>query len=551
MTKRAILLASRVAAACAMCIGLTFAQAAAQSLSDLPAASSGSLTDIIPCTQGSTGPGTGTTNKCTTATILNTPGSSVYVAATQIHSGSSLLALEYSNAAGTPVKIEIFPDATAKPDEGNASVAGTVAWAAAQLTGGGEIFVHNGAYTIDTTVTLSAQGTELVCADNKETIFTAANSFNSIMFKLGWAGAQRQGMAIRDCGFNGNLSSNTSGTIVWARDTAYSNIVDNNMEFAGKNALILDATVAGAVNNTIRDNILYECTEECFVINGEGGASNTTDNFVQGNSIGGTLYGDGTKPMVSISGPGSLQWVQNHVWGQASANYHTDCMDFLSNEAQVTIIGSEIESCSQYGINLGASSPYQFSITGNLFYDNGAGTTNTYADVDLNTGSDVTITGNTFLANSTAKYGVFSSQGGTSNIISNNVFNGYSGDGISLLNMYQTGVVIGMNAYPSSSGTYVLGAGASTPATVTAESGSGGPNSNITSLSNLISMQLSSGYTVAALAAAIPCSSTTLGTIARVTDANSPTLNGTLTGGGTGAAANVLALCNGTNWVAQ
>jgi hypothetical protein len=44
------------------------------------------------------------------------------------------------------------------------------------------------------------------------------------------------------------------------------------------------------------------------------------------------------------------------------------------------------------------------------------------------------------------------------------------------------------------------------------------------------------------------CDSYNQGILRMVTDASSPTYNGTLTGGSTGK---VLALCNGTNWVGQ
>jgi len=44
------------------------------------------------------------------------------------------------------------------------------------------------------------------------------------------------------------------------------------------------------------------------------------------------------------------------------------------------------------------------------------------------------------------------------------------------------------------------------------------------------------------------CDSYNLGILRAVTDASSPTYNGTLSGGGT---SKVLAFCNGTNWVGQ
>lgn len=56
------------------------------------------------------------------------------------------------------------------------------------------------------------------------------------------------------------------------------------------------------------------------------------------------------------------------------------------------------------------------------------------------------------------------------------------------------------------------------------------------------------GYTVAGLAAAHPCNAGAEGSMAYVTDANSPTYNGALTGGG---AAKVPVFCDGANWTSH
>ena len=59
---------------------------------------------------------------------------------------------------------------------------------------------------------------------------------------------------------------------------------------------------------------------------------------------------------------------------------------------------------------------------------------------------------------------------------------------------------------------------------------------------------LLTSYTVSSLGVAVPCSSTTAGAIAYVTDATSPSWNATLTGGGS---THTLAMCNGSNWTAH
>ena len=59
---------------------------------------------------------------------------------------------------------------------------------------------------------------------------------------------------------------------------------------------------------------------------------------------------------------------------------------------------------------------------------------------------------------------------------------------------------------------------------------------------------LLTSYTVSSLGAAVPCSATTAGAIAYVTDATSPSWNATLNGGGS---VHTLAMCNGANWTAH
>ncbi len=78
----------------------------------------------------------------------------------------------------------------------------------------------------------------------------------------------------------------------------------------------------------------------------------------------------------------------------------------------------------------------------------------------------------------------------------------------------------------------------------------GKPGSGTITIANNLTVagvaQLAS-YTVSSLATAVPCSSTTAGALAYVTDASSPSWNATLSGGGS---THTLAMCNGTNWTA-
>lgn len=367
----------------------------------------------------------------------------------RISSGNSLLALEYSNAAGTPVKIEIFPSASIKPDEGNAAVAGTTAWAMAQLSAGSEIQVHAGSYAISTTITVTP-GVSLICDNPQTAVYSAAASFNSIMFKVGWAGSQTQGAQIRNCGISGASGSNASGTSVWVRDTANTLIQDNYFTNAALNALIIDATASGAVYNRVINNNFAECREECLVLN--GAASNSTDNWFVGNSIGGSVTGDGTKPWMTVNGIGSLQFIGNHISGPT----HTDCLVFNgASQTDIQIVGNEIENCNNRGIVLGGG--FNSVISGNVFYANGVSSPGTYTDIDVGASFNTSIVGNSFRAQTKTKNAVFSSSGSYFNTVTGNIFNGYSGFAISLLNAFSGGNTIGQNSYYGNAGTYTLG----------------------------------------------------------------------------------------------
>lgn len=364
-------------------------------------------------------------------------------------SGGHVLAVEHFNAAKTPALVEIYPQSTDKPNEGNAAVAGTVAWAAAQLTSGGLIQVHQGSYTVATTITLGTSGTQLSCDDNQSTIFTAGASFNSTMFKIGWAGTQRQGLAFTNCRLEGSSGNNSSGVLLAIRDTANVNIDRNNLNDAGTNAIVLDATASGAVYNRITNNNAAECRQECLVINGS--SSDATDSIFYGNSFGGTITGDGTKPWVTVNGLGSLQFTHNHISGLT----HTSCMNFTNgSQTDIVISSNEIENCPQHGLLLSGSS---ITVANNLFYNVGNSSANTYAAVYLQSASYVSVIGNSFRGQSTTKNGVFSDQGTQYDTISGNTFSGNTGFAISMLNAFAGGNTIGLNSYQNNGGTYTLG----------------------------------------------------------------------------------------------
>lgn len=344
------------------------------------------------------------------------------------------------DATGTPVYVEIFPNSTYKPDEGDASNAGTTAWAASQLTHGGTIFVQAGNYTVGTTITISTAGTSLICADPSTAVFAAAPGLNSIMFKIGWAGAQRQGMVVRDCGFNGAMGSQTSGTILDIRDTASALIEHNYIHFGKQFGIVLEATIAGsAVTNHLVGNDLYECGSSCLEILNSGGL--TTDNIVDRNTIGGSYFGDHVSPWVYITSGNGLQFTNNHI----SGTDHKDGMKFDAvGEPDMLISHNVIENVGGAGIYFNG---YQSQIVDNNFYNIGTLSTGTYDAIDLDDCAGMLVSGNKVTGYYTTRDGVRIDNGTSESLVSNNVFRQLSGAGVNVIGSYATNNAIGINVY--------------------------------------------------------------------------------------------------------
>lgn len=421
---------------------------------------------------------------------------------TTVSSSGAILATESKTSAGTPTRIEIYPNSTAKPDEGNASVSGTVAWAAAQLSSGGEIFVHEGAYTIATTITLATAGTHLICADPAATTFTAGSSLNANLVDLGFQGAQRQGIMVENCGFNGNNGQNTSGNLIEARDVANAIIQNNYLKDSVTTGLTLDATTSGEVQNQIVGNFFVECVNQCLAITSANGGD-PTDTVVDRNTIGGSVIGNGTNPWVTVADLGGEQFTNNHISGPG----HTYSAYFSNGSQSHVVISHNIfESSVQHGLVVNGEA---FTITGNMFYLNGTGTANTYADLYLMSSSNDSITGNVFDGSSNNKYGIYSDQGTIYNTISGNTFLNHTSYAISLANAFAGGNVIGTNIYNGNGGTINAGGAHYAPTAV--------PVSNSPALSSVPGQLNTNGIATAQLASGPTPTITTSGTAGAAT----------------------------------
>jgi len=361
-------------------------------------------------------------------------------ASTNIVSHSQVLATVIKNAEQLAIYIEIFPNPTYKPDEGNASLAGTTAWAANQLTQGGMIFVHAGTYSVATPITISNAGITLQCADPGSTIFQAASSFNSTMFKIGWAGAQRQGMVVRDCGFNGNNGSQSSGTILDVRDTANALIEHNYIRFAKQHGLVLESTQPSSiVTNHIVGNDIFECGGACLEILDNGGT--TSDNIVDRNTIGGSVIGDHISPWVYITGADGLQFKNNHI----SGTDHKEGMLFsASGQADILVADNVIENTGGTGIYFNG---YQSQIVENDFYNVGTWLPNSYDMIDLDDCDGMLISNNKVTGYDTTRDGVRLFNGTSNSLVVGNVFRQLSGAGVNIVGSSAANNTIAANQY--------------------------------------------------------------------------------------------------------
>lgn len=357
-----------------------------------------------------------------------------------VTNGQMLASVRY-NAAQTPVYIEIFPNTTYKPDEGNPSVPGTTAWAANQLSQGGTIFVHAGTYTVRTPITISNAGTTLACTNPASTVFQAANNLNSIMFKIGWGtGSPRQGMVVKDCGFNGNNGSQYSGTILDVRDTANALVEHNYIRFAKQYGLVVEATQSiGIISNHIVGNDIFECGSSCLQILNTGGS--TTDNIVARNSIGGSVIGDRLSPWVYVTAAAGLQFIDNHISG---TDHQEGLKIHARGQTETLIANNVIENVGGTGIYFDA---YQGQIIGNNFYNIGTAKPGAYDMIDLDDAAGMLVSGNKLTGYNTTRDGVRIQNGTFETLVEGNVFRQIIGSAVNIVGVFTHNNTVGVNQY--------------------------------------------------------------------------------------------------------
>ena len=312
------------------------------------------------CTLGQFANAIAANGDLTCATPAGGGGGASLAGVTDILSSTTLLARTFANGAGTVVRVEVFPETTIKTDEGAAATAGTIAWAEAQLTGGGEVYLHAGTYNVGTTITMDIAGTTLRCEDPQTTVLTAKTNLNSTILNVGWAGAQRQGMQVIGCGFNGNpANQSTSGTLIGLKDVADSRIEGNYFRYWRKKGMTIGCSigVVGApqcVEQMISRNLFYSSggptgsAGSAIEIVTDAGKP-ATDSHIMYNDIGGAANdGDNTSAWIKI---GNGTAIGTNGWSlQGNHVYGTDrgpCIEIADLQANtIDIQDNTLESCT-------------------------------------------------------------------------------------------------------------------------------------------------------------------------------------------------------------
>ena len=254
-------------------------------------------------------------------------------------------------SGSTPTRIEVWPH-SAKTNEGAAGTAGTIAWALAQLTNGGEVYLHTGIYPITTTLAITAPIT-LRCEQPDSTTLRLGTSANTTLVAIGTGGASKlQGVTIENCGFDGNPDNNSSGTLLTAADVADLRIVRNFFRYWITLGVKLTGSSAqtGLVENAILDNYFFgddASTGSALQVDADA-TNDPTDTRIEGNDIGGGPATATTNPVVSITAGAGLIFRSNHIYG-GSGNGFTNCVTVNSPAfGEVQITGNEIENCHEH-----------------------------------------------------------------------------------------------------------------------------------------------------------------------------------------------------------
>jgi len=272
----------------------------------------------------------------------------------EITSSGAILARRWNNGSGDPVMIEVYPEATAKPDEGDAAVSGTLAHSIAifDTAGtGGKILWHGYGGTISTTIRNDVEGLAIECSGTWRTIadephFRAGSAFNSTMIELGFDTALIRRPSLKGCHLDGNKANNTAVTGVHISAAMDALVEDVAFTSFDGPAIILDghATISGNVESKILRNFFDK--NDDIQIKVISNTSIPSDWHIYENMLAGGSGATVTLPSVQIASMNGGTFQNNHIY----STRHEECFeDIDTGQADAHLISNIFESCSTHG----------------------------------------------------------------------------------------------------------------------------------------------------------------------------------------------------------
>ena len=186
-----------------------------------------------------------------------------------------VLARTHTSSSGDVIKVEVIGHATAKPDEGNGKVTGTVQWAVDRVVPGGEIHLLGGEdFRFRTSLRVTKSGVRIRCFFGK-----GANNIKPTMnmdwvWKIGDGSTAIDLILINGCSFYGQGDSGMVAGGVLFNNVNNSKFVNNDMQLFKRRTFEMKADGRLFSNiNTVAGNVLYNCGAACIATTGAGGNS--------------------------------------------------------------------------------------------------------------------------------------------------------------------------------------------------------------------------------------------------------------------------------------
>ena len=155
------------------------------------------------------------------------------------------------NGAGDILRINVYGDSAIKPDEGNASLAGTMAWAEAQFPGDGPAYIRaiGRDFHVITPIVTVRTGFVLECDPGSHPYDVASARFGiqakaniNPMLTIGSSGTNHSAYRIKNCHFDGNNDDSVTAGGLLLMNMNAGLIEDSSFSYFAERAVVYDCT---------------------------------------------------------------------------------------------------------------------------------------------------------------------------------------------------------------------------------------------------------------------------------------------------------------------